>query len=219
MLRSDMTLPHEARPHGLPTSYDWANGPRPRRGKGPVGFTAFTAWGQLYRCSRSAFDPRETVELRDLQTWLLIGQRWRLAQPPSALGGSAYPENYVGSPTSARVVARDRTRTDVRLLRGYNFHFWPREGRAAYDRRAVRAIAVVVRARLTGTRRDAGCVVLSAGGDYWPTRTASSGAKDAGIGRFKRVRHSWRAFSMTTASARTLDRHPLPLRIRARELR
>jgi hypothetical protein len=107
----------------------------------------------------------------------------------------------------------------VRLLRGYNFHFWPREGRAAYDRRAVRAIAVVVRARLTGTRRDAGCAVLSVGGDYWPTRTASSGAKDAGIGRFKRVRHTWRAFSMTTARARTLDRHPLPLRIRARELR
>jgi hypothetical protein len=222
MLRSDMTRSHEARPHGVPTSYDWANGPRPRRGKGPLGYTAFTAWGQLYRCSRSRFDSRETIELRDLQTWLLIGKRWRLAQPPSMLGGSAYPESYMGSPTSAPVSVRNRMRTDVRLLRGYNFHFWPRDGRIAYNRSAVQAIAVVARARITGTRRDAGCVVLSVGGDYWRTLTGSAAAgrpQDAGVGRFKRVRHTWRAFSMTTATATTLDRRPLPLHIRAPELR
>jgi hypothetical protein len=128
----------------------------------------------------------------------------------------------MGPPTTAPVVVRNPMRTDVRLLRGYNFHFWPREGRAAYNRRAVSAIAVVARARLTGTRPDAGCAVLSIGGDYWRARTGSASAgnpQDAGIGRFKRVRHTWRAFSMTTASRRTLERHPLALRIPARELR
>jgi hypothetical protein len=82
---------------------------------------------------------------------------------------------------------------------------------------------VVVSARQTARRPGAGCLILSVGADYWRSLEApaagSSNAVDAGIGRFKRVDSSWRAFSMTTASAATLARHPLPLRLPERELR
>jgi hypothetical protein len=223
LLRSDMTAPNEVRPHGVPTSYDWAQGPRPRRAAPPRSFRAFTAWGQVYRCADTPFDADATVELRDLVTWELVGGHWRQTQRSSALGGSAFPEDFVGKPAAARLVARSAKATRVRLRRNRNFHFWPQAGRVRFDVRAVRDVAVTVRARRTDRRPSTGCVALSVGGDYWRSLTAppagATNAVDAGIGRFKRVDGSWRAFSMTTASADTLARHPLPLRVAERELR
>jgi hypothetical protein len=222
MLTTDMTAPHEARPHGVPPSYDWAARPRPRRAPPPADFRAFTAWGQLYRCANAAFDPDDTVELRGLETWLLVGQRWRRVQRSSALGGSAFAEDYAHPPVAARVVARRASGTRVRMVDGYNFHFWPGKGRVAFDPARVRDVAVVARARRIRHGRHGGCFVLSLGADYWRSLTAAGGpanVSDAGIGRFKRVGRRWRAFSMTTASANTLARHPLPLRLPTRELR
>jgi hypothetical protein len=223
LLRSDMTAPHEARPHGVPSFYDWAQGPRPRRAPPPACFSAFTAWGQLYRCAGARFDPKETVELRDLETWLLRGGRWRRAQDSSALGGAAFAEDFAGPTAAARFVARGPKGSRVRMRLGRNFHFWPGAGRVRFDAGKVKDVAVIVRARRVGRESNAGCLTLSVGGDYWRSLTApaagSKNAVDAGIGRFKRVDGSWRAFSMTTASAGTLARHPVPLRIAERELR
>jgi hypothetical protein len=222
LLTSDMTAPHEARPHGVPSAWDWAKGPRPRRAPPPADFTAFTAWGQLYRCAGARFDPDETIELRDLQTWLLARGHWTRVQLSSAVGGSAFPEDYTGPAVAPRVMARGPSGTKVRMRAGYNFHFWP-PGRVALDPRKVGAVAVVVHARRIGRRAGAGCVTLSVGADYWRSLGApavgTTNAVDAGIGRFKRVRGGWRAFSMTTASPSTLARHPLPLRLSAGELR
>jgi hypothetical protein len=223
LLRSDMTAPHEAPPHGVPSSYDWARGPRPRRAAPPADFTAFTAWGQLYRCAGARFDPAETVELRDLETWLLVGGHWKRAQRSSALGGAAFAEDYVGPPAAARLVARGPKGSRVRMRVGRNFHFWPAAGRVRFDARRVTDVAVVVRARRVDGGSKAGCLTLSVGADYWRSLTApaagSGNAVDAGIGRFKRVDGNWRAFSMTTASADALARHPVPLRLAERELR
>jgi hypothetical protein len=222
MLIADMTAPHEVRPHGVPPSYDWAAGPRPRRVPPPADFRAFTGWGQLYRCADTAFDGNDTIELRGLQTWLLVGGRWRRVQRSSALGGSGFAEDYVRPSVAARVVARRPSETKVKLRAGYNFHFWPGAGRVAFDPGKVSDVAVVVRARRIRHGTRAGCFVLSMGADYWRSRTAPGGSanvSDAGIGRFKRVGPRWRAFSMTTATAATLALHPLPLRLPARELR
>jgi hypothetical protein len=221
MLTADMTTQNKVLPHGVPPWYDWAKGPRPRRVAPPADFSAFTAWGQLYRCADSAFDADDTIQMRDLQTWLLVDGRWRRVQRSSALGGSAFAEDYARPSVAARVVARRASGTRVRMREGYNFHFWPGRGRVALDPRRVGDVAVVVSARRIRHGASAGCFVLSVGADYWRSRTASAGAtnvSDAGIGRFKRVGRRWRAFSMTTASADTLSRHPLPLRLPAREL-
>ena len=222
MLTADMTTPNEVLPHGVPPSYDWAKGPRPRRAAPPADFSAFTGWGQLYRCAGAAFDSDDTIQMRDLQTWLLVDGRWRRVQRSSALGGSAFAEDYARPPVAARVLARRASGTRVRMRDGYNFHFWPGRGRVAFDPGRVADVAVVVRARRTRHGARAGCFVLSVGADYWRSRTATAGStnvSDAGIGRFKRVSRRWRAFSMTTASVDTLSRYPLPLSLPARELR
>jgi hypothetical protein len=223
MLRSDATVPHEALPHGVPLAYDWAKAPRPRLAPPPAGFTAFTAWGQLYRCAGAPFDAKPTVELRDLQTWVLVAGNWRRVQRSSRLGGAAFAEDYGRPPVAARVASRTTRATRVRMRRGYNFHFWPGAGRIELDPSRVSALAVLARARVVGRAARDDCFTLSVGGDYWRSRTApadvSGNATDAGIGRFKRVSRRWRAFSMTTASAETLARHPLPLRLPVSESR
>jgi hypothetical protein len=217
MLRSDMTKPHEAQPHGVPTSYDWAKGPRARPTPPPRDWTAFTAWGQLYRCAGAPFDARQAVEVRDLQTWILVGRRWRRVQQSSELGGASFAEDYKRPPVGARVVQRTPEATRVKLREGYNFHFWPAAGRISFSPGKVRAITVVARARLAGRGGTDSCLAMSVSGDYWRSLTAqpegSKNATDAGIGRFKRIGTRWRAFSMTTASSATLARRPLPLRL------
>lgn len=220
MLTQDMTAPGEARPHGVPPSYDWAKGPRPRPAAPPAGFGALTAWGQLYRCAGAAFDGNDTIALRGLEAWTLVGTQWVPVQRSSAVDGSAFPETYMGSPVTAHVVARTARGTKVRMRTGYNFHFWPSAGRVGLDPRKVRALAVIVEARRIAHGGSAGCFALSMGADYWRSRTAAAGGStDAGIGRFKRLGATWRAFSMTSASPATLARHPLPIRLPARELR
>jgi hypothetical protein len=39
---SDMSLPHEGRPHGVPDSYSWISGPRISMGNDPGDFSALT---------------------------------------------------------------------------------------------------------------------------------------------------------------------------------
>ncbi len=218
-----MTTAHEARPHGVPEYWDWAKKPRIGRREAPTGWTAFTAWGQLYRCAGSLYDHRRTVQVRDLQAWFLVGDTWKRAQRPSALEGSAFAEDYARPAVSARVVGSSRHGTTVRLRRGYNFHFWPGTGRVAFDAKKVDAVAVLARARLTRRGTREGCVALSVGADYWRSlRAPAAGSEntvDAGIGRFKRVTRRWRAFGMTNASDATLAAHPLPLRLPQGELR
>jgi hypothetical protein len=222
MLRTDMTAPHEAIPHGVPPSYDWAARPRPRPVAPPADFRALTGWGQLYRCANAPFDPDDTIELRDLQTWLLVGDRWRQVQRSSALGGSAFAEDYARPPVPARVVARSARGTSVHMVDGYSFHFWPGKGRVAFDPGRVRDVAVIARARRISHGSGVGCFVLSIGADYWRSRTSPGGpgnVTDAGIGRFKLVGRRWRAFGMTTASAKTLAHDPLRVRIPSSEMR
>jgi hypothetical protein len=222
LLLWDMNKASEAAPHGVPLSYDWATHPRERAASAPAQFSAFIAWGQLYRCAGAAFVRDDTVEFRDLQTWLLIDGRWSRVQRSSEMSGSSFPENYVGSPVRGRVLARSTAGTKVRMRRGYNFHFWPATGRVRFDPSKVSAIVVLVRARRSSAARRDQCAVLSVGGDYWRSidavQAGSTNAVDAGIGRFKRVRSSWRVFSMTTASAATLTRHPLPVGLPVGEL-
>lgn len=228
LLQDDMSRSSEAYPHGVPRGYDWAS--RPRRGflTRKTDFTGFTAWGQLYRCGRSAPDLRQRVEVRDIQAWVLrrYSERWRLLQRSAAVTGAAFPEDYVGPPAPARTTAREG-RTVVGLRPNRNFHFWPPGPRAAVDAKNVAGLVVLVRARLAprpraSTRRPQ-CFVLSVGGDFW--RTPGAPARgfdhsfDAGIGRFKRVDDRWRTFTMSVGQARGFRSLSSTLQLPSGELR
>ena len=222
LMLTDMGRPGEARPHGVPATYDWAGHgrrrPIPRRG-----YAAFIPWGHLYNCASSHVATREPVELRNLDGWVLRRSTgsWTAVRRSSELSGGAFPERYAGQTLAPNIVRQDGMSTVVRLTPEHNFHFWPAQGRASVPSTDIQAIAVTVRARFV--HRTNACAVLGVGGDLWRTVSQRSGGPgnvtDVGIGRFKRVDARWRAFTMTTASAALLDLHPVPSDIPAAELR
>ncbi len=214
LLVSDMSQPSEKLPQGVPTWYDWATHPRVHAVSSPGSFRAFTAWGQLYQCAGTTASSRETVQLRDMQTWVLPrgSSTWRQIQSSSQLQGAAFAEDFNGPTVAAHYVAR-ASGTSVKPVARHNFHFWPNTGRVSLRPQSVAAIVVAVQARLQPQGGAAPCLVLSVGGDLWRSMTAEPGgdsSSDVGIGRFKRVDRRWRLFTMTTASTSTLDRVPLP---------
>jgi hypothetical protein len=217
VLVSDMSEPSEKLPQGVPTSFDWATHPRVNAAVIPRSFSAFTAWGQLYQCAGTSAPRATTVQLRDLQTWVLPrgSSQWRRIQYSSAMQGAAFAEDYEGTTVAAHYVATALGTTVRPVVARHNFHFWPSTGRASLRPAQVSAVVVAVQARLKAPSRASAtpCLVLSVGGDLWRSLTAESGAgntTDLGIGRFKRVARRWRLFTMTTASTTALARAPLP---------
>lgn len=213
LLVSDMSRPSEALPAGVPRWWDWVGQPRTRP-FGPLRrLRAFTAWGQLYQCAGMSPTPHATVELRDLQAWVLPrhSRRWQRVQVSSDLGGAAFAEDYAGRTVPGRYTASSND-TTAQLVRGHNFHFWPDAGRVPLNGANVRAITVAIEARFEAATTK-GCLVLSVGGDMWSSLTAQAGGDssgDVGIGRFKRVERRWRLYTMTTATAGLLNRIPVP---------
>jgi hypothetical protein len=214
LLLSDMLNPSEELPAGVPQWYDWSGHPRTRSLAPLRDYRAFTAWGQLYQCAGAPPAPAAAIDLRDLQAWVLPrgSRRWRRIQFSSDLGGAAFAEDYAGPAAPGRFSA-SRSNTSAHVVPGRNFHFWPQAGRVSLNAHDVAAVTVALEAQLAPThaRAAAPCFVLSVGGDLWQSLTAQTGVSDVGIGRFKRVESRWRLFTMTTASAATLQRSPLPL--------
>jgi len=211
-----MSRPSEKMPAGVPASYDWTGHPRARPIDGTGAFRAFTAWGQLYQCAGTRPTPRDTVDLRGLQAWVLLrdSHRWRQIQFSSDLAGGAFADDYA-SPSLPALYSASADGTAAQLVPGHNFHFWPSAGRVSLDASNVVAVTVAVEARLEPTAEGvpASCLVLSVGGDLWKSLTAAPGGSasaDVGIGRFKRVEQRWRLFTMTTASPRVLHQVPVP---------
>lgn len=215
LLVSDMSDPSERLPQGVPPWWDWAGHPRTRPIAPMRGFRAFTPWGQLYPCAGT--NPTgETVDLRDLQTWVLFrhSRDWRRIQFSSDMAGAAFAEDYVG-PTVPAHYAPSAAGTSVRPVSGHNLHFWPSSGRVSLRASDVGSVTVAMEARLSPNSLPAtgSCLVLSVGGDMWRSLTAPPGGSssgDVGIGRFKRVEKRWRLFTMTTASPTLLNQLPLP---------
>jgi hypothetical protein len=221
MLTADMALPHEVLPHGVPTYWAWGSHAFVAP-PAPAGYSAFTAWGQVYRCANAPHDPDDVIEIQGLQTWELDQSGWHQYQASSSITGVAFPEDYSRAQIAADIRARSGNWLKVRLTDGYNFHFWP-AARAPFGA-SVQTVVVLVRARLIAYGAKANCVGLSVGGDYWQSLTApTSNVTGAGVGRFKRVEGGWRVFSMTlhpqALSATLSAGYALPSSYAASELR
>ncbi|MBN1893897.1 hypothetical protein JW906_05360, partial [bacterium] len=94
----DMTKIHEARPHGVPSNYDWAVRPRIGMGNDPGGFKAMTAWGQLYEAAEGNPATNARVQIRDLEAYLLskADGQWHILQGSLRVEGAAYREDFAG---------------------------------------------------------------------------------------------------------------------------
>ena len=223
-IAEDMTLLHEALPHGVPGNFDWARGPRLGMGNEPGEFRALTAWGQLYEAAEGNPAANTRVQIRNMRAYILSKQDglWHLVQSSTGVDGAAYVEDFAGD---VNKLPEGRQEEDgslsVKTGGGYNYHFWPDSGRAAIDPQDIAGVFTTVQARLVIDNpnlpddRAQARYLLSMGADYW----LSLGAQwdewktngDVGIGRFKVVTSEWQAFNMTTLSLDALRENLPPL--------
>ena len=210
LLKDDMTLPHEGKPHGVPASFGWRDAPRTGMGDDPGGFRALTAWGQLYEDARGNPATNTRVQIRDLRTYVLSRETgtWRRVQAAATVEGAAFLETYkndFNQPANMRDEPSGGISTTAG--NGYNFHFWVPGERVSIDPGDVAGVVTTVQARLVvddptklDDRHDAR-FLLSVGADYWLDKGAAwdnwETNGDVGIGRFKRVEKGWRLFTMS----------------------
>jgi hypothetical protein len=221
---SDMTLPHEGRPHGVPDSYDWVRGPVIGMGnKPPTTWHAITAWGQLYEDAAGNPARNTRVQIRRIRTYVLSKQdgKWHLLQSSEGVEGAAYREDFVDDINKKPDLRHEPDGSvAVKAGGGYNFHFWPQGGRASLDPSDVAGILTTVQARLVVDHpsqpdgRAKARYLLSMGADYWQDRQArwDHFRTNGGMatGRFKYVTVEWRAFNCTTLTGKELRRRPPP---------
>ena len=226
-IADDMALPHEGYPHGVPSGWDWAQGPvvRPDANNPSTNFTAATGWFQVYRDTSDSQDTNTRVQVRNPKVWFKLKStdQWKLMSGTPGVDGAFYVENFANdSNTASNAMNLSDGSSAAKLAHGHNWHFWPSSGRFSIDSTDIAGIVVTVQARLIvddpsqTDDRDVAKYILDAGGDYWLSLSAAwqadySANKDFGIARFKYVTNDWRAFNLTTLTLQELQANPVPI--------
>ncbi len=226
LLIADMSLPHEARPEGVPDSYGWAAGPRVGWGADPPpDWEAANMWGQIYpaRGGNPALNVRVQVRAPVLLYLSKRDGQWHELQRTPSVEGAAYRQDFRGDENVPADVRREEDGTlSVRLTPGYNYHFWPQGDRAAISPEDIAGLASAFQARLVvddpdlPDDRDQARIVASCGGDYWRSLSARwrsdwSNNGDWAIGRFRFVTTQWQVFTATTLTPDQIRANPPPL--------
>jgi len=219
---NDMTGSNEGFPHGVPLSWDWANGPVIDLGNNSQGQAAITAWGVVYIASQGNPAVNTRVNIRDVQLYFLQNStgKWLLLQNTSTPDGEDYPENFAGN----SVPGDSRTEPDgtisVTAGNGYNFHFYP-STRGSINPNDIGGVVAVIQARLIVGNpalpddRSTAQYLMSAGADYYPSTTGPGiqNNPSVGNGKMKYVRDNWRSFAMTTLTLSQLQSNPPPINL------
>jgi len=224
ILNYDMKGPHEGKPSGVPSSYDWANGPIVDKSRDVSKYEAYTAWGQVYSDAAGNPATNTRVQIKDVQTYMLSKQdgKWHLLQSSIDVDGAAYREDFSGD---VNIPADIREEPDgsisVQLSEGYNYHFWPSTGRTPINPENIAGLVMTVKARLITDNpqqpddRSEARYLLGMGGDYWTTMTAQwdnwTTNGGVGVGKLKYVTLDWQYFTMHTLSPEEIRQNPPPL--------
>lgn len=221
---ADMQLPHDARPHGVPSSYDWAHGPRVGYGnQPPADWGAIIPWGQVYECAEGHTAANTRVQIRDARLYIRSrrGGDWRQLQHSASVQGAAYREDFQGDVSRP---ADERPEPDgglsVTVGGGYNYHFFTT--RESIDPADIGGVFTTIEARLIvgdakqSDDRDRACYLLSMGADYWRSLDAQWNASfsnngDVAVGRFKRITNEWQSFNMISLSKAEIQTNPPPI--------
>lgn len=222
----DMQGRNETYPHGVPLSYDWANGPVVIMGNNSNGWQAITSWGVVYEAADGNPATNSRVNIRDMQTYFLqkSSHKWLLLQNTSTPTGAAYLEDFSGDVNKPGDIRREPDGTiSVTAGGGYNLHFYP-QNRASINPNDIGGIVVVYQARLIvgDTKkpddRSAARYLCSSGADYYPGLTGgwpgnASFNPGVAIGKMKFVKSQWRSFAMTTLTQSQLQSNPPPVNL------
>jgi hypothetical protein len=223
-IANDMQGKNEGFPHGVPLSYDWANGPVLTMGNNSNGWQAITAWGVVYEAAEGNPAKNTRVNIRDIQTYFLQKStgKWLLLQNTSSPDGAAYLEDYSGDSNKPADIRHESDGSiSVTAGGGYNFHFYPSD-RASINPNDIGGIVVVLQERLIvgdpskADDRSSARYLGGAGADYYPALTGGwPGNLDfnpgVGGGKMKYVQSEWRSFAMTTLTESQLQSNPPPV--------
>ncbi|MGL4608079.1 MAG: carbohydrate-binding domain-containing protein [Trueperaceae bacterium] len=218
----DVTLPHDAKPLGVPEDYSWAQGPVIDEGKDYSSFKAFTAWGQLYEPTTGNPAVNTRVQLKNIKTYFLSksDNTWYLLQSTADVDGAAYVEDFSNDESIPADIRTESEGVSVTAGDGYNFHFWPSNGRAEIDPNNIAGWFTTVQARLIvddqnlPDDRAQAKFIMGMAGDYWISLDASwesdwSANSGIGVGRFKYLTADWQAFNFATFFQGDLDEEKL----------
>ena len=219
-IAADMQGANEAYPHGVPLSWDWANGPVIGMGNNSNGEQAITSWGVVYVAAQGNPATNTRVNIQNLQLYFLqkSSGKWLLLQNTSAPDGDAYPEDYQGSSKTGDVRTEPDGTISVTAGNGFNFHFYP-DGRAAINPSDIGGIVALFEARLIvdnpalADDRSSAQYLCSAGADYYPSvgGPGIDNNPSVGNGKMKYVQSQWRSFAMTTLTQAQLESNPPPV--------
>jgi hypothetical protein len=207
----DMTIANTVLPMGIEGGW----GRKPRVGIGnvmPEGWNHTMMWGQIYagRPGNPALNVR--VQIRDCAVWMLSRKQgiWKLLNHNVTPDGHAYREDFKDD-INIRADARKEAdgSVAVKLVAGYNYHFWAKDGRVAIDPADIAGMASCFFARLVvddATKpddRDQARIIGSCGGDYWRSMNATwksdwSSNNDWAIGRFTLLTKEWQPITACT---------------------
>lgn len=225
-IAADMTGQDEAPPQGVPSSFDWADGPVIEMGNNPNGWQAITAWGAVYVPVQGNPATNTRVNLRDVQLYFLQRSTgaWLLLQNTSQPQGADYLDDFAGDVSQPGDVRQEPDGTiSVTAGGGYCFHFWPAD-RASINPNDVGGVLVLLQARLIVGNpslpddRSIAQYIAGAGADYYPALTGGwpgnlSYNPGVGIGKMKYVQDEWRFYAMTTLTADQLAANPPPVNL------
>lgn len=221
----DMQGANEGSPHGVPSSWDWANGPSMEMGNNSNGWRAIEAWGLIYVASQGSPAVNTRVNIRNMQLFVLSASKgtWSMLQSTSTPTGAHYVEDFSNDQNiPADIIKLSDGTISVTAGGGYCFHFYP-DPRASIDPSDIGAVVVVYQARLIMADpsktddRSSAHFVADAGADYYPGLTGNCPVGDNGgcpgvaIGKMKYVTNDWRSFAMTTATQSQLTSNPPPV--------
>jgi len=227
-----MHLPHEGHPYGVPSSYDFYQGPVLRSiGSGEGDFYVLVPWGQFYEEIGKSSSTNTRVQIRNLRGYVLdkSDNTWKQI-PYAQIEGANYAGDFIGSPATSTDLRQESEGISALLLADSTdtFHFYTEriDVHAIYQKDMTQLASHVFttyEARLilddeqgSDDRHlarfvaDAGCDVWRRIDSVWEPDYSQN--HDIGIGRFKYVANDWRHFNfITDISLSDLQQNPPPL--------
>ena len=228
LIAKDMVGKHQGRLHGVPLTYNWAEGPRIGRGNRPGKYRAMSVWGQIYEDAKGSPARNVRVACRDIQGWILSRTtgRWSRIVGSRGVFGANYPEDFSGASVPADLRPEPGRAVSATLGGGYNYHFFPTRRRKWIDPHDIAGVVTLYSARVImddpngPDERHLARYLASAGGDYWLDRTVGTEngvtVEDIGIGKARYLDSRWKTLTMSTISIDRLSESAPPVCLRGR---
>jgi hypothetical protein len=226
---SDVNVPNDAKPDGVPSHYTWSKSATPGfDNHPPADWQAITLFGVIYPAQgwKTSKAPNTRIQIKGAETWILSKSTntWAQVQKTDKVSGASYVADFVGDvhqPADIRDESNNGGGISVTVVNGYLFHFWTK--RATINPTDIAGVYAKFEARLIkadpngADHLDSARYIASAGADYWRNHHALW-AGDWGnngqvaSGRFKWVARDWKVFAMTTMPAEQIKKNPPPLK-------